>query len=87
MGLGIRVAAEVKNSSHQLFDLLSQREIEVLLVLMEGQPNKVAAHRLSLSVRTVEMHRANALHKLKVRSIAEVITLASQAGIALSIRN
>ena len=56
------------------------------MVLMDGLPNKAAAHRLSLSVRTIEMHRAHALQKLKVRSIAEVILLAGVAGITLAPR-
>lgn len=59
---------------------LTSRERETLAILMEGVPNKEVAHRLGLSVRTVEMHRANALAKLKVRSIAEVVKMASVGG-------
>jgi two-component system response regulator FixJ len=75
---------EARRNSHHLFDLLSPREIEVLLLLMDGHPNKVTAERLSLSVRTIEMHRAHALLKLGVRSIAEVVMLARDAGITLT---
>ena len=46
---------------------------------MRGIPNKTVAHMLDLSVRTVEMHRANALEKLRVKSIAEVVRLANAA--------
>ena len=46
---------------------------------MDGLSNKIVAYRLSLSVRTIEMHRANALAKLQVKSIAEVVRLASAA--------
>jgi two-component system response regulator FixJ len=53
------------------------------LALTNGVPNKIIAHQLSLSVRTIEMHRANALLKLKVRSISEVVRLARDAGIML----
>lgn len=66
-----------RDEARDLLGRLSQRESEVMAILMEGVPNKVAAHRLGLSVRTVEMHRANALAKLDVRSIAEVVRLAS----------
>lgn len=59
---------------------LTARESETLAILMEGAPNKEAAHRLGLSVRTIEMHRANALSKLEVRSIAEVVRLANVGG-------
>ena len=68
-----------RNTSRAAFGLLSPRECEVINVLMRGIPNKTVAHMLDLSVRTVEMHRANALAKLKVKSIAEVIRLANAA--------
>jgi two-component system response regulator FixJ len=60
-------------------DSLSPRELQVLSILIEGARNKVVAHRLGLSTRTVEMHRKNAMNKLGVQSIAEVITLAATA--------
>lgn len=68
-----------RSAARAAFALLSPREREVINVLMRGIPNKAAAHMLELSVRTVEMHRANALSKLHVKSIAEVIRLASAA--------
>lgn len=82
----LRKADEIRSRSHCLFDLLSQRETEVIMALMDGLSNKIAAYRLSLSVRTVEMHRANALAKLKVKSMAEVVQLANNAGITLRVR-
>jgi len=71
----------VRKSAKSRFELLSSREFEVMQFLMRGVPNKSAAHELTLSVRTVEMHRANALSKLQVKSIAEVVRLANDAGI------
>jgi two-component system response regulator FixJ len=68
-----------RNAARVAFALLSPREAAVINVLMRGIPNKTAAHVLDLSVRTVEMHRANALAKLQVKSIAEVIRLANAA--------
>lgn len=68
-----------RNAASAALALLSPRETEVIKVLMRGIPNKTAAHMLDLSVRTVEMHRANALAKLKVKSIAEVIRLSTAA--------
>lgn len=59
---------------------LTARESQIMAILMEGVPNKEVAHRLALSTRTVEMHRANALAKLKVKSIAEVVRLANVSG-------
>jgi two-component system response regulator FixJ len=60
---------------------LSSREREVLRGLMGGLPNKVLARRLDISLRTVEMHRANMMERLRVGSLAEALTLAVQAGV------
>jgi two-component system response regulator FixJ len=63
---------------------LSPRQIEVVKILATGAQNKVAAFRLGLSVRTVEMHRLTALAKLDMKSIAEVVPLFALAGIGLT---
>lgn len=53
-----------------------------MTILLEGVPNKIVAHRLGLSARTVEMHRSNALAKLKLKSIAEAMSLMMTADLA-----
>jgi two-component system response regulator FixJ len=60
---------------------LSSREHEVLRGLMAGLANKLLARRLDISLRTVEMHRANMMDRLRVGSLAEALTLAVQAGV------
>ena len=60
--------------------LLSQRQAQVLRGMLNGQPNKVIAYELGLSIRTVEAYRAQLLEKLGVRSTAEAIRLAIAAG-------
>jgi two-component system, LuxR family, response regulator FixJ len=55
---------------------LSPRERQVLDLLIAGQPNKVIAYHLGISVRTVEVHRARMLDRLDLRSAAEAIRLA-----------
>lgn len=79
----IAMAEESRSKSKRLFGALTSRELEVMQELMKGTPNKMAAYNLSLSVRTIEMHRANALAKLECRSIAEVIRIARDAGIVV----
>ena len=61
---------------------LTAREISICKALLSGQPNKIVAHNLGISIRTVEAHRSNIMMKLNVRSIAEVFLLLSQAGLA-----
>lgn len=68
-----------RHAARAAFALLTAREQDIILALMKGGANKAVAHMLGLSVRTVEMHRANALRKLQVKSIAEVVRLAQVA--------
>lgn len=56
--------------------VLTQREREVLDGLAQGLPNKTIAYDLGISPRTVEIHRANLMTKLEVRSLSEALRLA-----------
>jgi two-component system response regulator FixJ len=55
---------------------LSSREREVLDALVVGRSNKVIAHDLQISVRTVEVHRANMLERLGARGLGEAVRFA-----------
>jgi len=61
---------------------LSDRQRAVLLGILKGQPNKIIAWELGLSIRTVEAYRAQMLVKLGVRGTAEAVRLAMAAGLA-----
>jgi DNA-binding NarL/FixJ family response regulator len=52
---------------------LTPREREVLLLLAEGKSNKEVASALTISVMTVETHRAHIMHKLGAHSVAELV--------------
>jgi two-component system response regulator FixJ len=56
-------------------DELSDREYEVLDQLLAGNTNKMLAHTLGVSVRTIEMHRANLMLKLGVSNLPQAIRL------------
>jgi len=58
-----------------LIDTLSPREREVLEALAAGQPNKVIAFGLGLSVRTVEVHRSRMMDRLGVQQFAQAVRL------------
>jgi DNA-binding NarL/FixJ family response regulator len=60
---------------------LTDREREVLGWLARGLSSKEVAQRLDISVRTVETHRANLMHKLGVKSVALMIQVALREGI------
>jgi two-component system response regulator FixJ len=53
--------------------LLTPRETEVMERVVRGQANKVIAMDLGVSQRTVELHRARVMRKLKMRSLAELV--------------
>jgi two-component system response regulator FixJ len=60
---------------------LTPRERDVLRRLVDGRPNKVIAHDLGISPRTVEIHRANVMEKLGCRSVAQAVRLALAGGV------
>lgn len=71
--------AEERRGAVERISSLSAREREVLQGLIGGLANKQLAARLDISLRTVEMHRANMMDRLQVGSLAEALTLAVQA--------
>jgi two-component system response regulator FixJ len=62
-------------------DRLTERQRQVLHGMAVGEPNKLIANRLGISVRTVETFRAQLLNRLGIRSAAEAIRLATIAGV------
>jgi len=60
--------------------LLTPREKEVMERVVRGQANKVIAMDLSVSQRTVELHRARVMKKLKMRSVAELVHAVDRIG-------
>jgi len=61
---------------------LSEREHEVLRLVVAGKQNKVIAYELGISPRTVEIHRARVMEKTRARSLSELVRLAIAGGIS-----
>ena len=55
---------------------LSHREREVVQLISEGKINKQVAEILNISIKTVETHRSAAMHKLKLRTTADLVRYA-----------
>ena len=70
--------------ARQRIGQLTRREREVLDGLIAGGTNKTIAIKLSLSPRTVETHRSHLMDRLGVSTLADLIRLASEAGIVAS---
>jgi two-component system response regulator FixJ len=62
-------------------EALSPRQREVLKGLALGEQSKITAHRLGLSVRTVEAYRGHLFERLGVRGMAEAVRIAVLAGL------
>ena len=72
---------KAEESKTDPYELLTTRQREVLHLIVEGHTNVEIAARLVISPRTVEMHRANLMRKLGVRTQADLIRYALQRGI------
>ena len=59
---------------------LTEREREVMHLVIEGRPNKLIADELDISVRTVEVHRARVFEKMDVKSAVELANMLREAG-------
>jgi len=79
------VLGEYKNPSKQkkddAYNLLTDREREILQLVAEGKPTKVIAKELFISVKTVEWHRGRIMNKLDTNSVAELVKYAIREGL------
>jgi len=68
-------------ASLDVFDTLTRREVEIFRWMAQGYKNAEISSRLSISPRTVEVHRARIMQKLDISSPRELIRFALQRGI------
>jgi len=72
------VAAEMK-AARKLVALLTPREHQVLVQLVAGHSNKIAAYELGISPRTIEIHRAHIIDKMNANNLSDVVRIALMA--------
>jgi len=63
---------------------LSARERDVMALVVRGQMNKQVASELGISEITVKAHRGRVMRKMRVKSLAELVTMATRLGISAS---
>ncbi|GHA60500.1 LuxR C-terminal-related transcriptional regulator [Pontibacter akesuensis] len=71
----------LKNKNRLLLQSLRKREVEVLQLICKGMRTKAIAEKLFISVNTVSTHRKNIQHKLGTANVAELVSLANEAGL------
>jgi FixJ family two-component response regulator len=77
-------AHAVARDAKKLLATLTPREHEVLLHVLAGELNKQIAAALGTSEKTVKVHRGRVMHKMGVRSVADLVRLCEKAGIRLT---
>lgn len=60
-------------TAHERYRELTRRERQVMDLIVQGMANKVIAHELDVSLRTVEVHRHRVMEKMHARSVADLI--------------
>ena len=65
----------------QALQVLTPREIEILRLVAEGHTNQEIADQLTLSIKTVQTHRANMMEKLDLRDITHLVRFAVRYGL------
>ena len=71
--------AEIKDLRRRV-DSLTPREHEVFILVVSGMLNKQIAFDLGLSEKTVKVHRARVMDKMKAKSLADLVRMAEKAG-------
>lgn len=74
-----RAAAREQHEFSERLALLSRREREVVDGLVAGKANKMIAFDLDISPRTVEVYRANAMMKLQVKTLSDLVRMVTVA--------
>jgi len=69
------------SSLTQALRILTPREVEVLRLVAEGRTNQEIADQLTLSIKTVQTHRANVMEKLDLRDITHLVRFAIRHGL------
>lgn len=80
LGVGLREEIE-REQQRSRIDSLTGREVEVLVLVAQGNTNRGIAEQLGISPRTVETHRERVMGKLRIRSVAGLTRFVVEQGL------
>ncbi len=75
LGLEIDAAAHERSEALQALENLTEREREVMHLVVEGSTNKAVAAELGISEKTVEVHRARVMEKSGAKSLSDLVRI------------
>jgi FixJ family two-component response regulator len=82
----IKAEKEEIDNAHRLIECLTPRETEIVKYIINGMLNKQIAYVLGITEHTVKLHRHSICEKLGVKSVPEILQIASKAGIKPSVK-
>lgn len=68
--------AQARTQASSRLQVLTEREYDVMRLVVAGDANKIIARKLELRIKTIEKHRSSLMKKLNVRSVPELVRLA-----------
>jgi FixJ family two-component response regulator len=77
----LNIQAEANQTATARVACLTEREREVMVLAVEGLPNKEIARRLGISHRTVEIHKARIMHKTGADTLLDLARIAEASGL------
>lgn len=72
----IFAAEEKRRDVAARWEALSKREHQVATLVVQGKANREIAEQLSISIKTVEIHRSRVMQKMQTKKVAELVSLA-----------
>ena len=78
-----RLKRSIRRTIQQRLENLTPRERQVLVQVIRGRLNKQIAAELGTGEKTIKVHRARVMSKMRVRSVAELVQLCAQVGVSI----
>ena len=75
-----QIINDAQSEAYERMEKLTTRQRQIAALLAEGMPNKVIAHRIGITERTIENHRAEIMERTGSKTFASLVRLVVLAG-------